>query len=103
MMILEHEPATEFEEVGTVQFVATFRRKNVEVSSSVLIGDPTTKSSEKILVIVALDPTVSARHIAEMLKLSPRGVEKQLNILKRQDRLKRIGPNKGGHWEIVRG
>jgi ATP-dependent DNA helicase RecG len=27
-MILEREPATEFEEIGTVQFVATFKRKN---------------------------------------------------------------------------
>ena len=60
------------------------------------------KSSEKILEIIAANPEISARQIAEMLNLSPRGVEKQVDKLKQQGRLKRIGPDKGGYWEVVR-
>ena len=60
------------------------------------------KSSEKILEIIAANPEISARQIAEMLNLSPRGVEKQVDKLKQQGRLKRIGPDKGGYWEVVK-
>lgn len=37
---MEHEPATEFEEVGTVQFVATFRRKSYELTQLCVVGAP---------------------------------------------------------------
>ena len=63
----------------------------------------TEKSSEKILEIIGANPEISARQIAEMLNLSPRGVEKQVDKLKQQGRLKRIGPDKGGCWAIVKG
>ena len=104
-MILEREPATEFEEVGTVQFVATFKRKNYEMPADDFLGTTTQKSSEKssekILVIIAANPEISARQIAEILGISARGVEKQLDKLRQQGILKRIGPDKGGYWEVV--
>jgi ATP-dependent DNA helicase RecG len=59
------------------------------------------KSSEKILNLVRQNPAVSAREIAEALGLTSRAVEKQLGKLKKEGRLKRIGPDKGGHWEVV--
>ena len=59
------------------------------------------KSSEKILDLVRQNPAVSAREIAEALGLTSRAVEKQLGKLKKEGRLKRIGPDKGGHWEVV--
>lgn len=42
----------------------------------------------------------SARHIACILGLSSRAVEMQLAKLKQDGRLKRVGPKKGGHWEV---
>lgn len=59
------------------------------------------KSSEKILDLVRQNPAVSAREIAEALGLTSRAVEKQLGKLKKEGRLKRIGPDKGGRWEVV--
>jgi ATP-dependent DNA helicase RecG len=59
------------------------------------------KSSEKILDLVRQNPAFSAREIAEALGLTSRAVEKQLGKLKKEGRLKRIGPDKGGHWEVV--
>jgi ATP-dependent DNA helicase RecG len=60
------------------------------------------KTSEKILEIIGANPEISARQIAEMLNLSPRGVEKQVDKLKQQGSLIRIGPDKGGYWAIVK-
>ena len=59
------------------------------------------KSSEKIIAIIRNTPHVSARNIAEQLGLTSRAVEKQIAQLKAAGRLKRIGPARGGYWEVV--
>ena len=42
------------------------------------------------------------RHVmAERLGLSPEGVRYHLRRLQAAGRLRRVGPDKGGHWEIV--
>jgi ATP-dependent DNA helicase RecG len=37
-----------------------------------------------------------------MLGISPRAVEKQIARLREEGRVRRIGPDKGGHWEVVK-
>ena len=59
------------------------------------------KSSEKILAAIASSPDISARQITEVIGMSPRGVEKQLDKLRVQGVIRRVGPDKGGYWEIV--
>jgi len=39
--------------------------------------------------------------IALKIGISPRAVEKQIAKLKKSGRLRRIGPAKGGHWEVL--
>ena len=65
-------------------------------------GKSSEKSSEKILTLIKGDPHISARNIAGQLGLTPRAVEKQIAQLKADLRLKRVGPPKGGHWEVLR-
>jgi len=57
------------------------------------------KSSEKILSLLRRSPQLSARELADKLRLTPRAVEKQIATLRKAGRLRRIGPAKGGHWE----
>ncbi|TBW34562.1 winged helix-turn-helix transcriptional regulator [Azotobacter chroococcum] len=61
------------------------------------------ESSEEtpLLALLRSNPALTARQAAERLGLSQRAVEKQLAALKAGDRLRRIGPNKGGHWQVV--
>src|SRR5690606_37455254 len=61
------------------------------------------ESSEQtpLLALLAANPTLTAKQAAERLGLSPRAVEKQLAALKASGRLRRIGPNKGGYWQVV--
>lgn len=59
------------------------------------------KSSEKILLLLAENPRLSARLLAEQLKISPRAVEKQIAKLRAQGRLRRVGGAKGGNWEVL--
>ena len=41
--------------------------------------------------------------MAETLGISRRAVAKQIAALKENGQLRRVGPDKGGHWEVVEG
>ena len=59
------------------------------------------KNSQKILDLVRQNPKITAEELAEATGLSSVGVRYNLNKLKKENRLKRIGPDKGGHWEFL--
>lgn len=58
------------------------------------------KTAEKIIQLLSQEPTLSARDLAEQLKLSPRAIENNIAQLKKAGRLIRIGAAKGGYWQI---
>ena len=58
-------------------------------------------SRELILALLRDHPYMSARDLAERIGISPKGVEKNLRILKENGSLRRIGPDKGGRWEVL--
>ena len=33
--------------------------------------------------------------------MNPRGIDKHLKALREQGIIRRVGPDKGGHWEII--
>ena len=43
----------------------------------------------------------NAKSLAEAIGITAKGVEKQLAKLKAQGVIRRIGPDKGGIWEVV--
>ena len=58
------------------------------------------KSREIILNMLSKDGSLSAASLARRIGISPKAVEKHLANLKAAGRLSRIGPDKGGHWEV---
>ena len=64
-------------------------------------GETSEKSSEKILRHLRTEPSLSAKVLAEKMGISSRAVEKQINMLKNEGCLRRIGPAKGGYWEVL--
>ena len=59
------------------------------------------KSSQKILELIKQNPTITTTELADNLKISRRAIAKQIATLKGSNQIRRIGPDKGGHWEIV--
>jgi ATP-dependent DNA helicase RecG len=59
------------------------------------------KSSVKILKLIRGNTNITIPEIARKIGLSTRAVEKQIAKLKEQEKIKRIGPDKGGYWEVV--
>jgi ATP-dependent DNA helicase RecG len=101
-MILEREPQAEFEEVGTVLFVARFWRKPAEPVFPEE-GEKTTqknqKTTQKILDMIAANPSISRKELAIRIGITADGIKYHLANLQKNGQLKRIGPDKGGHWE----
>ena len=58
------------------------------------------KSREIILNMLSKDGSLSAASLARRIGISPKAVEKHLANLKAAGLLRRIGPDKGGHWEV---
>ncbi|WP_321419564.1 hypothetical protein [uncultured Methanomethylovorans sp.] len=56
---------------------------------------------EKILEAIKIDPTITYEEQSKVTGVSTRGVEWNFTKLKAQGKIKRIVPDKGGHWEVI--
>jgi ATP-dependent DNA helicase RecG len=54
-----------------------------------------------ILEAMQQDPKISAAKIAIILGISSRSVEKRIRTMRENGIIRRIGPDKGGYWEII--
>ena len=58
------------------------------------------KSSQKIIEIMRNKPEITIAELAQQVGISDRAVKKQIARLEQQNVLRRIGPDKGGRWDI---
>ena len=59
------------------------------------------KSSQKILELIKQNPYITTTEMAENLKISRRAIAKQITNLKENNQIRRVGPDKGGYWEVI--
>lgn len=59
------------------------------------------KSEDRLLRVLKEDQTLSLPKMAEAIGLSVARVRKVLDKLKAAGRIRRVGPDKGGHWEVT--
>jgi len=61
----------------------------------------TQKSTQKILELIAENPKVTTQEMADSLGIIRRAVAKHIKKLQEQGVIRRVGPDKGGHWEVI--
>lgn len=61
------------------------------------------KTRDKILTLIAELPTITTAELAERIGITAKGIEWQLGKLKADGRIRRFGPDRGGHWEVLEG
>jgi ATP-dependent DNA helicase RecG len=61
----------------------------------------TQKNAQKILSLLRQNPTITRTQIAVAARLTPDSVKWNLDKLKASGIIRRVGPDRGGHWEIV--
>ncbi len=59
------------------------------------------KTEDKILELMRENSLITISEVAKALEITTRAIEKQIAGLQKNGRLKRIGPAKGGRWEVV--
>lgn len=77
--------------------VGEMSEKNVgEISEKIL-----DKASKKILDLIEMDMFITIAELAKKTNLTSRSIERHLKQLQIQNRLQRIGPDRGGYWKVV--
>ena len=59
------------------------------------------ESQKRILELTKENPRISKSELANKIGISTTAIDKNIETLKAKGLLKRIGPDKGGYWEIT--
>ena len=66
------------------------------------VGKGVLKTADRLFGLVARRPSITQLELMTQLGIKSRSaVQKHIANLKKAGRLRRVGPDKGGHWEIV--
>ncbi len=60
------------------------------------------KTSEKILAAISHDGSLTIPALSTLIGVTERSIERNIRELQHEGRLRRIGPAKGGHWEVLK-
>ena len=80
-------------------------RVNVNVTEKVdateNVTDASQKTSQKIFDLIKEDPYISTSKMAEIIGVDRRNIARNIKKLKEQGAVRRVGPDKGGFWEVI--
>ena len=94
-------------------FIAKVHRKSspktIKSSPEIAKSSPKTiksspdleKSSQKILTLMLDNPEITIDEISKQIGIGIRAIKKQINNLKNDKLIQRVGPNKGGYWKVM--
>ena len=109
-LILKYEPDVKFREMADI-FVAAFDRPSYRsgfdeehspVARRTTVGETVGETVGQILSLLRKNPNLTRDDLRKQTGLSVRGVEWNLAKMKKEGLIKRIGPAKGGHWEVLK-
>ena len=83
-------------------FIVKVHRKPVEKMAPDSIPKKTSgKTSGKILDALVQDKNLTIPELARLIGVTERSIERNIRKLQDQGLLRRVGPAKGGHWEVI--
>ena len=77
----------------------TSQKSGQETESGTESGTENTK--DKIIQLILSNPQITSRAIAKEFDMALSGIAKHLHNLQATGRIRRVGPQKGGHWEVI--
>ncbi len=66
------------------------------------LGEKLGETRDTIIKAMRNDPKITTKKLAGILGISTTAVDKNIQYLKTHGYLKRVGPAKGGHWEVLK-
>ena len=74
-----------------------------KVNATENVIDASQKTSQKIIDLIKEDPYISTSKMAEIIGVDRRNIARNIKKLQEQGVVRRVGPDKGGFWECIRG
>jgi predicted HTH transcriptional regulator len=65
------------------------------------VGEVSEKTSEKILSLMKDNENITIAELTEAIGVSSRSIERNIDRLKQEGKINRIGADKGGYWQII--
>lgn len=88
------------EPIFSIEGMFTVTLKRPLKTSEKTVEKTSEKTSEKILRLIKDSPQITINELSEKIGKSTRNIEMQIQKLKAQQKIVRIGPDKGGYWEV---
>jgi len=63
-------------------------------------GENSVNNELKVIALLERNSKITVLELAGKVGITTRGIEKILQRLKEKSIIKRIGPARGGHWEV---
>jgi ATP-dependent DNA helicase RecG len=82
--------------------IATLGPEDARLILGEKVGESLTPNQKRILSLLRQNTRLSARELAEEVGISSRKIEQNIARLKDSGSLRRIGPAKGGYWEVLK-
>lgn len=77
-------------------FTVTVHRKTGELPKT------SRKTSGKVLAALEMNGELTIPELADLIGVTGRSIERNIRNLQQQGQLRRIGPAKGGRWEVIK-
>jgi len=65
------------------------------------LGERLGENQKKIVKQIELDPYITIAELTVLIGISSTAIENNLSKLKENNIIRRIGGDRGGHWEII--
>ena len=60
------------------------------------------KTSQKIIELIRRDAHITTTEMAHIIGIDRRNIARNIKKLQAQGLIRRVGPDKGGHWEVIK-
>ena len=75
-------------------------QKNAPINAPINASTNPTKTPDAVLMLIKNNPKITRKQIADTLQKDLRTIGRSIASLQQMRKLKRIGSNKSGHWQI---
>ena len=59
------------------------------------------KTTDKVIVLIEENKEITISEMAKILEKTPRSIERAIQSLKQKGKIKRVGSDKNGSWQVL--
>ncbi len=81
--------------------LTNFIQVNVKKKRNDPVNDPVNDRHRMIIALIKGNKYITRKQLSEECKVSVETIKRDIRKLRQLDFIKRIGPDKGGYWEVI--